>query len=165
MDEPSSMSAEDAAAARAAEQARLRKERREAKIKAGGASRLNKITGLGGGIQRGTTPGSPFMKPPKASSAPSAAHRTGSSIRTNKQTQKRRANPVSQIRRRRRHLQRAHQPPPAPPTRVRSHPRNSSRRTRTQTRSTSQSTSTTPKPHNESPHSRPSAWTMRSYGR
>jgi GET complex subunit GET2 len=47
------MSAEDAAAARAAEQARLRKERREAKIKAGGASRLNKITGLGGGLQRG----------------------------------------------------------------------------------------------------------------
>jgi hypothetical protein len=47
--------ADDAAAAsaRAAEQARLRKERREAKIKAGGASRLNKITGLGGGIQRG----------------------------------------------------------------------------------------------------------------
>jgi hypothetical protein len=42
-----------AASARAAEQARLRKERREAKIKAGGASRLNKITGLGGGIQRG----------------------------------------------------------------------------------------------------------------
>lgn len=45
--------AEDPAAARAAEQTRLRKERREAKIKAGGASRLNKITGLGGGIQRG----------------------------------------------------------------------------------------------------------------
>jgi len=44
---------EDAAAARAAEQARLRKERREAKIKAGGSARLNKITGLGGGFQRG----------------------------------------------------------------------------------------------------------------
>lgn len=41
-------SPEDAAAQRAAEQARLRKERREAKIKAGGTSRLNKITGLGG---------------------------------------------------------------------------------------------------------------------
>lgn len=40
---------EDAAAA----QARRRKERREAKIKAGGSARLNKITGLGGGIQRG----------------------------------------------------------------------------------------------------------------
>lgn len=37
----------------AAEQARLRKERREAKIRAGGSARLNKITGLGGGIQRG----------------------------------------------------------------------------------------------------------------
>jgi hypothetical protein len=45
----------DAASARALEQARLRKERREAKIKAGGASRLNKITGLGGGVQRGSS--------------------------------------------------------------------------------------------------------------
>lgn len=47
------MSSEEAAAARAAEQARIRKERREAKIKAGGSARLNKITGLGGGVQRG----------------------------------------------------------------------------------------------------------------
>ncbi|ETS79153.1 hypothetical protein PFICI_09006 [Pestalotiopsis fici W106-1] len=47
---------EDAAAARAAEQARLRKERREAKIKAGGTARLNKITGLGGGFQRDAAP-------------------------------------------------------------------------------------------------------------
>jgi hypothetical protein len=38
----------------AAEQARIRKERREAKIRAGGSARLNKITGLGGGAQRGT---------------------------------------------------------------------------------------------------------------
>ncbi|KAK3314940.1 hypothetical protein B0H66DRAFT_564009 [Apodospora peruviana] len=45
---------EDAAAARAAEQARLRKERREAKIKAGGASRLNKISGLAGGVPKET---------------------------------------------------------------------------------------------------------------
>jgi hypothetical protein len=37
----------------AAEQARIRKERREAKIRAGGSARLNKITGLGGGVQRG----------------------------------------------------------------------------------------------------------------
>jgi hypothetical protein len=36
----------------AAEQARIRKERRQAKILAGGSTRLNKITGLGGGIQR-----------------------------------------------------------------------------------------------------------------
>lgn len=43
----------DAAAERAAEQARLRKERREAKIKAGGSSRLNKITGMGGRIVGG----------------------------------------------------------------------------------------------------------------
>lgn len=40
---------------RAAEQARIRKERREAKIKAGSSARLNKITGLGGGVQRGIT--------------------------------------------------------------------------------------------------------------
>ncbi|KIH93488.1 hypothetical protein SPBR_04292 [Sporothrix brasiliensis 5110] len=37
----------------AAAQARRRKERREAKIKASGSTRLNKISGLGGGIQRG----------------------------------------------------------------------------------------------------------------
>jgi hypothetical protein len=43
-----SQATEDTAAARAAEQARLRKERREAKIRAGGSSRLNKITGVGG---------------------------------------------------------------------------------------------------------------------
>ncbi|KAF5622550.1 hypothetical protein F52700_10522 [Fusarium sp. NRRL 52700] len=43
-------SPEDAAAQRAAEQARLRKERREAKLKAGGSARLNKITGLGGRV-------------------------------------------------------------------------------------------------------------------
>lgn len=42
------MSPEDAAAARAAEQARLRKQRREAKLKAGGASRLEKISGIVG---------------------------------------------------------------------------------------------------------------------
>lgn len=54
---------EDAAAARAAEQVRLRKERREAKIKAGGAARLNKITGLGGGFQRGQSP--PYASLPR----------------------------------------------------------------------------------------------------
>ncbi|KAN0112936.1 hypothetical protein V8E51_005887 [Hyaloscypha variabilis] len=36
----------------AAEQARIRKERREAKIRAGGSARLNRITGLGGGVQK-----------------------------------------------------------------------------------------------------------------
>ncbi|ELR07717.1 hypothetical protein VC83_03766 [Pseudogymnoascus destructans] len=40
----------------ASEQARIRRERREAKIKAGGTSRLNKITGLGGGLQRDIKP-------------------------------------------------------------------------------------------------------------
>lgn len=53
MTETGATSAEDAASARTLEQARLRKERREAKIRAGGTSRLNKITGLGGGVQRG----------------------------------------------------------------------------------------------------------------
>ena len=56
MTENATSTEEDAAAARAAEQARLRKERREAKIKAGGSARLNKITGLGGGFQRGENP-------------------------------------------------------------------------------------------------------------
>lgn len=37
----------------AAEQARLRKERREAKIKAGGSARLDKITGIGGRVVGG----------------------------------------------------------------------------------------------------------------
>lgn len=46
-------SPEDAAAQRAAEQARLRKERREAKLKAGGSARLSKITGLGGRVPGG----------------------------------------------------------------------------------------------------------------
>jgi hypothetical protein len=44
---------QEAAALRAEEQARLRKARREAKIKAGAAHRLNTITGLASGIPRG----------------------------------------------------------------------------------------------------------------
>ncbi|KND94505.1 hypothetical protein TOPH_01088 [Tolypocladium ophioglossoides CBS 100239] len=51
----------DAAAQRAAEQARLRKERREAKIKAGGSARLNKITGIGGRIVGDTEQASPVV--------------------------------------------------------------------------------------------------------
>lgn len=47
---------EEAASARVAEQVRLRKARREAKIKAGAESRLKTITGLGGGVQRGMSP-------------------------------------------------------------------------------------------------------------
>ncbi|KAI0972851.1 hypothetical protein F4678DRAFT_459708 [Xylaria arbuscula] len=61
------VSSEDAATARAAEQVRLRKQRREAKIKAGGTSRLDKITGLGGGIPRDT----PSPQPASAESIPS----------------------------------------------------------------------------------------------
>lgn len=58
-------SSSDAAAQRAAEQARLRKERREAKIKAGGSARLNKITGIDGRVVGGLfcrllTPPPPF---------------------------------------------------------------------------------------------------------
>ncbi|EFX06488.1 hypothetical protein CMQ_6809 [Grosmannia clavigera kw1407] len=43
---------QDAAAAARLAEARKRKERREAKIKAGGSSRLNTISSLGGGLQR-----------------------------------------------------------------------------------------------------------------
>jgi hypothetical protein len=50
---PASFSQPSTPPSSAAEQARIRKERREAKIKAGGSARLNKITGLGGGVQRG----------------------------------------------------------------------------------------------------------------
>ncbi|KAI1800819.1 hypothetical protein F4811DRAFT_556417 [Daldinia bambusicola] len=67
--------AEDPAAARAAEQARLRKERREAKIKAGGAARLNKITGLGGGIQR-----DPVPQPSSETSTPQGTSATSTPI-------------------------------------------------------------------------------------
>ncbi|KAM0815252.1 hypothetical protein AB5N19_01046 [Seiridium cardinale] len=68
---------EDAAAARAAEQTRLRKERREAKIKAGGTARLNKITGLGGGFQRDPAPApqppsQTSTPPPQSTAAPSS---------------------------------------------------------------------------------------------
>ncbi|KAI0425601.1 hypothetical protein F5Y09DRAFT_94996 [Xylaria sp. FL1042] len=61
------VSSEDAAAARAAEQVRLRKQRREAKIKAGGASRLDRITGLGGRPPQEA----PAQPPPNAESMPS----------------------------------------------------------------------------------------------
>ena len=47
---------QEAAALRAEEQARLRKARREAKIKAGAAQRLNTITGLASGNPRGQFP-------------------------------------------------------------------------------------------------------------
>lgn len=60
----------------ASEQARIRKERREAKIRAGGSARLDKITGLGGGIPRGIAAPvamkavcmelNPFFRPPAA---------------------------------------------------------------------------------------------------
>ncbi|XXG97696.1 hypothetical protein Hte_004003 [Hypoxylon texense] len=65
---------EDPAAARAAEQARIRKERREAKIRAGGAARLDKITGLGGGIRRDP--------PPSETSTPQATTTTSSTPST-----------------------------------------------------------------------------------
>ncbi|KAI8164071.1 hypothetical protein K4K49_005647 [Colletotrichum sp. SAR 10_70] len=64
---------EDAAAARAAEQARLRKAKREAKIRAGGTARLNKITGLGGGFQRDDPVQSPDASSTADSPAPSAS--------------------------------------------------------------------------------------------
>jgi hypothetical protein len=46
---------EEAASARAEEQARLRKARREAKIRAGAESRLKTITGLASGVPRGAS--------------------------------------------------------------------------------------------------------------
>jgi hypothetical protein len=55
---PSSSPDASAPTSSVSEQARIRKERREAKIRAGGSARLNKITGLGGGVQRGMP--SPF---------------------------------------------------------------------------------------------------------
>lgn len=45
----------DVAAQRASEQARLRKERREAKLKAGGSARLDKITGMSGRPKTGAS--------------------------------------------------------------------------------------------------------------
>lgn len=53
----------------AAEQARLRKERREAKIRAGGSARLDKITGLGGGISRDPPPQPPATSTTAAATA------------------------------------------------------------------------------------------------
>ncbi|KAI0472328.1 hypothetical protein F4859DRAFT_101242 [Xylaria cf. heliscus] len=69
------VSSEDAAAARAAEQVRLRKQRREAKIKAGGASRLDRITGIGGGVSKespATTPATTESTAPTTPSKPAA---------------------------------------------------------------------------------------------
>lgn len=54
-------SSNDAAAQRASEQARLRRERREAKIKSGGADRLNKITGIGGRVVGETDQATPVV--------------------------------------------------------------------------------------------------------
>ncbi|KAK8134049.1 hypothetical protein PG984_006061 [Apiospora sp. TS-2023a] len=74
---------EDAAAARAAEQTRLRKERREAKIRAGGASRLNKITGLGGGLQRDPEPqAAPATQPATTTTAPTTTQATSTPAAT-----------------------------------------------------------------------------------
>ncbi|AEO71392.1 uncharacterized protein THITE_2123693 [Thermothielavioides terrestris NRRL 8126] len=56
---------EEAASARAEEQARLRKARREAKIRAGAESRLKTITGLASGVPRDS--------PPAATGAPAAS--------------------------------------------------------------------------------------------
>ncbi|PKS09696.1 hypothetical protein jhhlp_004317 [Lomentospora prolificans] len=73
MSENAALNGEDAASQRAAEQARLRKERREAKIRAGGSARLNRITGLGGGIERDVAP-PPEASPSPAPMSPPKAH-------------------------------------------------------------------------------------------
>ncbi|KAL2131972.1 hypothetical protein VTI74DRAFT_4399 [Chaetomium olivicolor] len=67
---------EAAASARAEEQARLRKARREAKIKAGAESRLKTITGLGGGIQRDPAPAPVAAPAPSTTSASPPASTT-----------------------------------------------------------------------------------------
>ncbi|GAB0134992.1 hypothetical protein EsDP_00003344 [Epichloe bromicola] len=64
-------SSSDAAAQRASEQARLRRERREARIKSGGADRLNKITGIGGRVVGETDPATPVV--PAEPAEPAAA--------------------------------------------------------------------------------------------
>ncbi|KAK4678513.1 hypothetical protein QC764_308345 [Podospora pseudoanserina] len=74
---------EEAASARAAHQAALRKAKREAKIRAGAESRLNKITGLGGGVQRvdpssTTAPPSTISDATTTSAIPAAASVTAS---------------------------------------------------------------------------------------
>ncbi|TVY31079.1 hypothetical protein LHYA1_G000114 [Lachnellula hyalina] len=60
---PSSSPGADTPTSSVSEQARIRKERREAKIRAGGSARLNKISGLGGGVERDAP------TPPPASTA------------------------------------------------------------------------------------------------
>ncbi|GJN74351.1 hypothetical protein PLIIFM63780_008434 [Purpureocillium lilacinum] len=66
----------DAAAQRASEQARLRKERREAKLKAGGSARLNKITGIGGRVVGDTEQASAIFTPPATEDAASPKARS-----------------------------------------------------------------------------------------
>ncbi|KAG6022192.1 hypothetical protein E4U41_002300 [Claviceps citrina] len=61
----------DDAAQRASEQARLRRQRRDAKIKAGGADRLNKITGIGGRVVGETEQATPVV--PAEPAGPAAA--------------------------------------------------------------------------------------------
>ncbi|TGJ79984.1 hypothetical protein E0Z10_g8782 [Xylaria hypoxylon] len=73
---------EDAAAARVAEQVRLRKQRREAKLKDRGPSRLDRITGLGGGVstespaQSPATTESTIPSNPATTSTPAASSDT-----------------------------------------------------------------------------------------
>ncbi|KAH7157078.1 hypothetical protein EDB81DRAFT_788800 [Dactylonectria macrodidyma] len=73
----SALSPEESASQRASEQARLRKERREAKIKAGGSARLNKITGASGGLPRDSAPApessTTTTESPASTSAPKPA--------------------------------------------------------------------------------------------
>ncbi|KAI2642185.1 hypothetical protein GGS21DRAFT_501448 [Xylaria nigripes] len=71
-------SSEDAAAARAAEQARQRKLRREAKIKAGGASRLDKITGLSGALKEAAPQSAPNDETTSPNSATAFIHTASS---------------------------------------------------------------------------------------
>ncbi|KAL7944439.1 hypothetical protein V8C42DRAFT_346186 [Trichoderma barbatum] len=67
----------DAAAQRAAEQARLRKERREAKIKAGGSARLERITGVGGRVVGDSDSPAPSAPATLSKASAPSEHATG----------------------------------------------------------------------------------------
>ncbi|KAG5987787.1 hypothetical protein E4U43_004936 [Claviceps pusilla] len=75
-------SASDAAAQRASTEAQLRRERRQAKIKSGGADRLNKITGLGGRVVGETQQAAPI-----GSAEPAATTKTKTTTTSPKTTQ------------------------------------------------------------------------------
>ncbi|KAG5976491.1 hypothetical protein E4U55_007308 [Claviceps digitariae] len=69
-------SGSDAAALKASSEAQLRRERRQAKIKSGGADRLNKITGLGGRVVGETQEATPVVSARPAATTTSSPKTT-----------------------------------------------------------------------------------------